>query len=307
MKILVTGGAGFIGSHVVKQLIEKKHEVVVYDNLSRGFKSLVHSKAKLIIGSLSEEKKLAKSLENVDAVIHMAAFLVVPESVKKPDLYWENNVVGSRVLLSAMRIAGVEKIVFSSSATVYGDPDQLPLTEESPIKKAANPYGQTKIEMEKMIRRECEKRNFNAIILRYFNPYGPNEMHSPETHAVPNFVLAALDKKPVPLYWKGEQVRDFIYVEDLASAHIDTLNLDGLNIFNVGTGRGTKVIDLVNKIFEITGYRVKIEDLGTRPGDVEANYTSPNRIERKVGWKQKFSLDEGLEKTIEFFKKQRAS
>jgi len=303
MKILVTGGAGFIGSQVTKQLLDKGCEVVVYDNLSRGSRELVDPRANFVEGSVLDKEELTKALQRVDAVIHMAAFIIVPESVEKPDLYWENNVGGTKVLLEAMRQVGVNKIVFSSSATVYGDPDKLPLTERSPIKKAANPYGQTKIEMEKLIQTESDKGGLeSAIILRYFNPYGPNELHQPETHAIPNFIKSALAKKSIPLYWKGEQVRDFIYVEDLATAHIAPLSLEGFQIFNVGTGEGTKVIDIVKKIFDLVGYEVPIQDLGDRPGDVSANYTSAEKIEKGLGWKAEVSLEEGLRRTIEFFK-----
>ncbi|OGY22876.1 MAG: UDP-glucose 4-epimerase GalE [Candidatus Woykebacteria bacterium RBG_13_40_15] len=302
MKILVTGGAGFIGSHVTKQLLDQSHGVVVYDNLSRGFKKLVDERAEFVLGDLSEKEKLTEALKNIDAIIHMAALIIVPESVEKPDLYWENNVVGSKILLEAMREAGVKKLIFSSSACVYGEPDKLPITEESVIKKAANPYGQTKIEMEKLIEKEHENSGLNAVILRYFNPYGPNELHSPETHAIPNFILSTLNRKPIPLYWNGEQIRDFIYVEDLASAHTAVLSLGGLNIFNVGTGFGTKVIDVVKKIFEIVGYSVPIKNLGERVGDAPSLYTAAEKIKNAISWQSKTTLDQGLEKTIKFFK-----
>ena len=302
MRILVTGGAGFIGSHVSKQLLDKNHEVVVYDNLSRGFKKLINPRAIFVRGSVLEKEKLVRALKNVDAVVHMAAFIIVPESVEKPDIYYRNNVEGTRILLEAMKEAGVNKIIFSSSATVYGDPDKLPLTEESPVKKAANPYGQTKIEMENLIMKEHKHSGLNAVILRYFNPYGPNELHDPETHAIPNFIRATLKHEPIPLYWEGEQTRDFIYVEDLAAAHVEVLKLTGFHIFNVGTGEGTKVKEVVEKIFKIAGYSVQIQDLGKRSGDVGALYTSADKIETELGWKAKVSIEEGLRKTIEFFK-----
>src|SRR3989344_121559 len=302
MKILVTGGAGFIGSHVTKKLLDRSHNVVVYDNLSRGFKDLVDNRAQLVVGSISEKDKLIQTLRSVDAVIHMAAFIIISESVEKPKLYWKNNVVGTQILLEAMREAGVKKIIFSSSATVYGNPDKLPLTENSPVKKAENPYGQTKIEMENLIKKDHEENNLSAIILRYFNPYGPNELHDPETHAIPNFIKATLTHQPIPLYWQGEQVRDFIYVEDLAAAHVEALNLAGFHIFNVGTGEGTKVKEVVEKIFEIAGYSVPTQDLGRRSGDVATLYASVEKIEKEIGWKAKVSIEEGLRRTIEFFR-----
>jgi UDP-glucose 4-epimerase len=302
MKILVTGGAGFIGSHVAKQLIKKNHEVVVYDNLSRGFRTLVHPKASFVRGSLSEKDRLIKALNKVDAVIHMAAFIIVPESVEKPSLYWENNVVGTKILLEAMNKAKVRKIIFSSSATVYGNPDKLPLTEEAPIKKAANPYGQTKIEMERLIKEASERTGMSAIILRYFNPYGPNELHKPETHAVPNFVKAALNREPIPVFWKGEQIRDFIYVEDLAAAHVLPLSKKGFHVYNVGTGEGTRVVDIVRIISEVSGVRTSIKDLGERAGDVASSYTATKKIESELSWKSKTSLEAGLKKTFDFYR-----
>lgn len=304
MKVLVTGGAGFIGSHVTRQLINNGHDVVIYDDLSRGLKKLIDPRATFVQGSISQKQKLMNALESVAVVIHMAAFIIVPESVEKPDLYWENNVVGTKILLEAMGEIKVKKIIFSSSATVYGDPKKLPLTEDSSVQEAKNPYGRTKIEMEKLIRVEHETNNLNAILLRYFNPYGPNELHDPETHAIPNFIKSALDKKPIPLYWKGDQVRDFIYVEDLANAHVASMDLDGFQVFNVGTGKGTRVIDVVEKIFDLIGYKVPIDDLGARTGDVGSLYTSAKKIEEDLGWKANVTLEEGLSKTVDFFRRE---
>ena len=283
-------------------MINKDSDMVVNDDLSSGLNKLIDVRATFVQGSISEKQKLISYLESVAVVIHMAAFIIVPESVEKPDLYWENNVGGTRILLEAMREAKVKKIIFSSSATVYGDPKKLPLTEDLNVQEAKNPYGRTKIEMEKLIRVEHETNNLNAVLLRYFNPYGPNELHVPETHAIPNFIKSALDKKPIPLYWKGDQVRDFIYVEDLANAHVASMDLDGFQVFNVGTGKGTRVIDVVEKIFDLIGYKVPIDDLGARTGDVGSLYTSAKKIEEDLGWKAETSLEDGLKTTIQFFK-----
>jgi UDP-glucose 4-epimerase len=203
-----------------------------------------------------------------------------------------------------MRQTGVKKIIFSSSACVYGTPDTLPIKEDAPL-HPDNPYGATKASIESFLQAYHANFDFDVTILRYFNPYGPGEMHQPETHAVPNFIKAVLSKKPIPLYWKGEQVRDFIYIEDLARSHTDVLNLTGFNIFNVGTETGVKVKDVVDKIFEIVGWEVPIEDLGQRAGDVQANYASSQKLHDAVGWSAKVSLDDGLKKTIEFFNQNR--
>jgi UDP-glucose 4-epimerase len=239
----------------------------------------------------------------VDAVIHMASYTSVEESVKSPLKYIQNNVLGAATLLEAMRAAGVKKIIFSSSATVYGTPKSLPITEDQPI-SAANPYGASKIAVEALCESFAKTDGFDVIILRYFNPYGPGEKHLPETHAIPNFIKAALEKRPIPLYWKGEQVRDFIYVEDLAAAHIAVLPLSGYHVFNVGTKAGTKIIDVVNELSDIFGYKLEIDYKGDRPGDVMATYASSEKLNQTTGWETKVSLKEGLSKTINFFKNQ---
>ncbi|HWO93691.1 MAG TPA: NAD-dependent epimerase/dehydratase family protein, partial [Dehalococcoidia bacterium] len=151
MKVLVTGGAGFIGSHVTVKLLDAGHDVIVYDDLSRGFRELVDDRADFVLASLHDQLRLREALRGTDAVVHMAGFIIVPESVEHPEMYYQNNVEGSRSLLEAMEATGVRRIVFSSSATVYGEPDAVPLTEDAPIKEAANPYGQTKIDVEALL------------------------------------------------------------------------------------------------------------------------------------------------------------
>jgi nucleoside-diphosphate-sugar epimerase len=231
----------------------------------------------------------------------MASFIAVEESVKDPLKYFENNVMGTAVLLEAMRGSGVKKIVFSSSATVYGEPKSLPIMEDAPL-SAANPYAASKIAMEAMCQSFNKTDGFDVTILRYFNPYGPGENHDPETHAIPNFIKAGIKQEAVPLYWKGQQVRDFIYVEDLAAAHIAVLNLTGYNVFNVGSDSGTKIIDVINILSDIFGYTLKIEDLGERKGDVPANYASSAKLKKATGWIAKVPLDQGLRKTVDWFK-----
>lgn len=299
--ILVTGGAGFIGAHVVNQLVSKGHSVTVLDNLSLGLKENVNPKANLVIGDIRDSEAVTNSLKNIEAVIHMAGLIVVPDSVKDPIGYSQVNVLGTVNLLDCMRKEGVKKFIFSSSACVYGTPEKLPITEDETI-KPDNPYGATKAAVETFLQAFNVNYNMDAVILRYFNPYGPGEMHKPETHAIPNFIQSALAKKPIPLYWNGEQIRDFIYIDDLVRAHVDVLNLEGYQIFNIGTEHGVKVKDVVEKIFKILGYRVPIEDLGKRAGDVEANYASSAKIQKAIGWRAETSLEEGLKKTIEFYK-----
>lgn len=298
-KILVTGGAGFIGAHVTKLLLDSGHKVVVVDNLSQGKKENVDSRAELVVADIRNIPQSA--LSGVGSVIHMAGLIIVPESVKDPVKYADNNVIGTIDLLEAMRKAGVNNIIFSSSACVYGTPKTLPIEEDAPV-HPDNPYGASKAAIESFLQAYNANFKFNATILRYFNPYGPGELHDPETHAIPNFIKAALTRKPIPLYWNGEQVRDFIYIEDLARAHIDVLGQKGYNVFNIGTEKGVVVKDVLQEIFSILGYKVPIDDLGKRPGDVQANYASSEKLKKAVGWQAKVTLKEGLQKTIEFYR-----
>ena len=302
MRVLVTGGAGFIGSWVTRVLLEEQHEVTVVDNLSKGFRALVPEGVRFIEGDLRDEEHLPGWLRGHDAVIHMAAFIEVGRSVQEPLVFAENNIINSVRLLDAMHKADVGKIVFSSSATVYGTPQSLPIRESDPLGTQSNPYGASKVATEAFVATYNQLYQMDAVILRYFNPYGPNELHEPETHAIPNFIRAALGRKPVPLYWKGEQVRDFIYVEDLARAHTAVLAQKGLQYYNVGSGTGTRMIDVIGDITDILEYHVDIEDLGERPGDVHALYAWSEKLAAATGWRAQVPLHEGLRRTIEWFR-----
>lgn len=304
MKILVTGGAGFIGSHVTKLLLEKGHQVSVVDNLSHGIKETIDPKAIFHQIDLLDQPSLEKILVGIDIVIHMASLIEVGESVKKPVEFAQNNIMGTVKLLAAMNLTGVKKIIFSSSACVYGDPKNIPITENDDLEQQQNPYGLTKVSMEQFCILYHTLFNFDVTILRYFNPYGPGELHSPETHAIPNFIKAVLEKKPIPLYWKGEQIRDFIFIDDLAKAHILPLNQTGLHIYNVGTETGVKVSDVIKKIFQLVGYDVPIADRGQRKGDVPTLVASAKKIKGELNWEAQIDLEEGLKKTIDFFKSQ---
>lgn len=233
----------------------------------------------------------------------MASLIEVGESVKRPVEFTENNILGTVKLLEVMKKTGVKKMIFSSSACVYGTPKKLPITEDDPLGEQENPYGITKVTMEQFCILYHRLFGFDVTILRYFNPYGPGEEHIPETHAIPNFVRATLTKQPIPLFWKGEQVRDFIYIDDLAQAHVLPLNQSGLQIYNVGTETGSKVADVVKKIFEIVRYEVPIEDKGDRKGDVPELVASAQKLKTELGWEAKVGLEEGLKRTIDFFKK----
>lgn len=302
MKILVTGGAGFIGSNVSKLLINQGHSVTVLDNLSHGHKEAIDNRAEFFQADILDQEALEKILPGHDGVIHMASLIEVGESVKKSVEFAENNILGTVKLLEAMRNAGVKKIIFSSSACVYGNLKKNPITENDPLGEQENTYGITKVTMEQFCLLYHKLYQFDVSILRYFNPYGPGELHNPETHAIPNFIKATLSKQPIPLFWKGEQIRDFIYIDDLVLAHILLLNQKGLHIYNVGTENGTKVMDVIKKIFEILGYEVPTEDKGERLGDIPVLVASAQKIKQELGWEPTVNLNEGLKRTIEYFK-----
>jgi len=302
MRVFVTGGAGFIGGHVVTALLRCGHDVTVLDNLTTGHAEAVPPDVNFIQGDLRDEANLHAWLSGQDAVIHLAALVPVPASVRRPVEFAENNVVNTVRLLEAMHQTGVSRIVFSSSATVYGLPESLPLREDAPLGVQSNPYGATKVSAEAFVAAFQRLYAFDATILRYFNPYGPNELCEPETHLVPNVIRSALAGKPVPVYWKGEQVRDYIYIEDLAEAHVAVLDVPGLTTFNVGSEAGVKVNDVLSTVAAILGHDLLIDDLGERPGDVPALYAASDRLREATGWRAKVGLQEGLVKTVDFFR-----
>ena len=302
MRVFVTGGAGFIGGHVVTALLRAGHDVTVLDNLSTGHAEAVPPEAIFIQGDLRDEANLPHWLTGHDAVIHLAALVPVPVSVKRPIEFAENNVVNTVRLLETMHQTGVNRIVFSSSATVYGLPESLPLREDAPLGVQSNPYGATKVSAEAFVSAYQRLYNFDATLLRYFNPYGPNELCEPETHLIPNVIRNALADKPVPVYWQGEQVRDYIYVEDLADAHVAVLDAPGLSVFNVGSEVGIRVNQVLEAVAGILGHKLHIDDLGERPGDVPALYAASDRLREATGWRAKVGLEEGLARTIQFYR-----
>jgi nucleoside-diphosphate-sugar epimerase len=273
----------------------------VFDNLSANSKHDLPKNANLINADLRDRDKLFDAVKGHDAVINLAAKALVPESIKDPQLYFDVNLSGGQNVLEAMRQAGIKKIVHSSTCAVYGTPKKVPIVEDDP-KFPISPYGATKYAFEQLLHAYHKSYGIDVTMFRYFNPYGPNEFHEPETHAIPNFIKATLTDQPIPLYWKGEQERDFFYVEDLAEAHVLGLQDIGFNYFNIGSGHPTKVIDLVHMIFELAGKKTPISDLGERAGDPPKLFASIDKVRYSLGWQPKTSLQNGLERTIADFK-----
>jgi UDP-glucose 4-epimerase len=302
MKILVTGAAGFVGARVATQLLEAGHDVTVFDNLSVGRRLNVPEGARFVEGDLCRIDDIRTAVKGHDAVAHLAAQAQIPESVKNPQKSFDINLVGGQNLLEAMRHEHVNRMVYSSTAGVYGNPVHVPVAESDPM-FPISPYGATKLAFEALLHTYHAAYGFNVSLFRYFNPYGPTENHDPETHAIPNFIKAALAGKLIPLYWNGEQIRDFFYVDDIARAHVMGLAQDGFHVYNLGSGSGQKVRDVVEKILQLTDSKSAIEDLGERPGDPPQLTADTSKVRRELGWQPKTTLEEGLKLTIEGFRR----
>lgn len=300
MKVLVTGGAGFIGSHITDLLCRQKHRVVVFDNLSFGFREFVNKKAKLIVGDLRRPTEINRALAGIEAVIHMAALSKIPSCIEKPKEAFDINLTGGINLLEAMRKRKIKNIIFSSTAAVYGEPKKIPIKEDDP-KFPLQPYGATKLAFEQLLCAYAKTYGFNAVCLRYFNVYGPRDEQIEHGHAVPLWIKAASEGKPIPLYWQGRQIRDYIYVEDVARAHAAVLGLRGFNYFNIGSGRGSVMKDILEEIFRAIGKKAPINDLGERPGDPMRLVADTTKIYDKIGWKPEVSLEKGIKKTVAYY------
>lgn len=313
MKVLVTGGAGYIGSHAVRLLARAGHEVWVYDNLLHGHRQAVRE-ARLIEGQLADRPRLTAALgdNKIDAVMHFAALAYVGESVAEPAKYYENNVVGSLHLLEAMRAAGVTRIVFSSTTATYGVPDRVPITEDMP-QRPINPYGTTKLFVERALADYAGAYRFGYAALRYFNAAGASpagdlgEDHDPETHLIPIVLEVALgqrehvtifgDDYPTP---DGTCIRDYIHVDDLGSAHVLALEQlvpgEGLKL-NLGTGRGASVREVIDTCRRVTGHPIPERMGARRAGDPPQLVADAASAQRVLGWKPQHPSLESIIRT----------
>ncbi len=302
--ILVTGGAGYIGSHVVAGLLRQGHQVLVYDNLQTGHRKAV-KEALFIEGDLADEERIKGVFRSftIDAVMHFAGDCQVGESVKNPLKYFNNNVKNSLQLLNIVEEVNVTKFVFSSSAAVYGEPNKIPIMEEHPC-IPTNPYGETKWIFEKVLQNYRDLGKLNYISLRYFNAAGAapegtlGEDHSPESHLIPLVLKAAMDGGSIPIYGTdydtpdGTCIRDYIHVTDLAQAHILALHrLDkgiGSGIYNLGNGNGYSVKEVIETARKVTGKRVVSTESPRRPGDPARLVASSEKIRRELGWAPRY-------------------
>ena len=302
MKLLVLGGAGYIGSHTATELLDNGHEVVIADNLVTGYREAVPEKATFYQGDLRDKDFLVDLLtkEKVDAVIHFAAFSLVGESVTNPLKYYENNLYGTKVLLDAMIETGVDKIVFSSTAATYGEPENIPILE-SDRTCPTNPYGETKLAMEKMISWAAKAHGLHFVSLRYFNACGAHksgkigEAHNPESHLIPLVLQVPNGKREfVSIYGNdydtpdGTCIRDYIHVTDLAKAHILAveylMNGGESDIFNLGNGVGYSVKEVIETARKVTGHPIPAKEEARRAGDPAQLVASGEKARKILGW-----------------------
>lgn len=312
MKILVVGGAGYVGSHTVRLLNAQNHEVWIYDNLSRGHAESVRPE-QLIHGNLTDRTLLMQVLmeKEIEAVMHFAAFALVGESVQHPAMYYHNNVIASLELLEAMRAVGVWRFVFSSTTATYGQPDTMPIRETT-TQNPINPYGFTKLVVERALRDYAKAYGFGVAALRYFNASGAapdgsiGEDHDPESHLIPIVLQVALGQRdaiqvfgndyPTP---DGTCIRDYIHVEDLATAHLAALELlkpSSVMEMNLGTGVGHSVLEVIEACRRVTGHPIPMVVSDRRPGDPACLIADSSLAQSTLGWKPKYvSIDSIVE------------
>lgn len=337
-KILVTGGTGYIGSHTVVELLNENYDVVIIDNLSNsdegvldGIKEITGVKPEFHQLDLCDKEDLGEFFfrnRDVDSVIHFAAYKAVGESTEKPLKYYRNNLMSTINLLECMIDYNVSNIVFSSSCTVYGQPDHLPVDESAPVKEPLSPYGNTKQTNERMIQYTIEAGNpIKGISLRYFNPIGahPSAIIGEIPQGVPNNLVPYITQTAMGIREElkvfgndyntpdGTPIRDYINVVDLSKAHVAAIarliennNKAGYKFFNLGTGRGNTVLEVINAFEKATGVKLNYKIVGRRSGDVEKVYADTSYANRELGWKAEKTLEETLKSAWEFEKKYRA-
>jgi UDP-glucose 4-epimerase len=304
LRILVTGGAGYVGGTVAELLLENGHEVVIYDNLCHGHRSLVPDGAEFIEGDLDDRPKLDQifSKRIFDGVMHFAALIEAGESMQKPELYFRNNAASTLTLLEAMLESGVNKLVFSSTAAVYGEPESIPIREDAPL-RPTNAYGESKLLVEHMLTWLNRIHSFRYASLRYFNVAGAiegrGEAHEPESHLIPLVLDVALGRrKSMKVFGQdyptkdGTCIRDYIHVWDLAKAHLLAFNAlterDRL-IYNIGNGHGFTIREVIEAARRVTGHAIPVEEVERRPGDPAVLIASSEKIEKELGWRPEFN------------------
>jgi UDP-glucose 4-epimerase len=300
MKVLVTGGAGYIGSTCTEELLKAGHEVTVYDDLSEGHRSAVDRRAQFIHGQPEKDGDVLKAVQAAapEAILHFAANALVGESMENPGKYFHNNVVNGLKLLDAAVKTGVRKFIFSSTCAVYGLPERVPITEDLPL-RPINPYGESKLMFEKMLGWYQQLHGLEFVALRYFNAAGAGENfgehHRVETHLIPRVLMVALGQLPHCDIWgtdyptpDGTCIRDYIHVVDLAQAHLLALAPKTNGVFNLGNGDGYSVREVLQTCERVTGRKLPVREQARRPGDPPRLVAAAEKAKRELGWKPRF-------------------
>lgn len=300
MKILVVGGAGYIGSVCAELLLNEGYQVAIFDNLTEGHRAAVDERAQFIEGDLANAAQIKEVMARVrpDAVMHFAASALVGESMQNPSKYFRNNVANGLNLIDAMVVAGVKHLVFSSTCAIFGRPERLPIDEDLP-KRPINPYGESKLIFEKVLQWYSEIHGLKVVSLRYFNAAGASdrfgEDHRPEAHLIPNIIKVALGQKPhVEIYGTdyetpdGTCIRDYIHILDLARAHILALSSEKSAFYNLGTGGGSSVREVIDAVVTVTGKRIAVVEKPRRPGDPPRLIAASQKIQKELEWTPQF-------------------
>lgn len=298
MNIIVTGGAGFLGRHLSRALTKAGHTLKIIDLKE-------NPEFETIIADVRDGERMKAVIKDAEVVFHLASLIEAGESVLKPDKYIDYNINGTLSVLEAMRVNHLKTFIFSSSAAIYGEPVRVPIQEDDrtvPI----NPYGMTKLAMEGLLRSYVEAHDFTGVALRYFNLYGPEEHHQPETHGIPRFIKQIYNDEAVTIWGNGEHLRDYVYIDDIVAAHLKSLALiknqpQDFHYLNLSTQQPSSVMEVVKTIEAAMNKKAQIAHLEPRPGDPLKLYADASKARDVLGWASKYNLKAGLEKTVQYF------
>lgn len=300
MKIIVTGGAGFLGTHLCRALVKAGHELKIIDlKPNQDFRT--------IIADIRDAEAMDREIRDADVVFHLAALIEAGESVKEPQKFIDTNITGTVNVMEAMRKNGLKKFAFSSSAAIYGDPKYTPIKEDDrtmPI----NPYGMTKLSIEALLSSYVKSHDFTGVALRYFNLYGPEELHEPETHAIPRFIKQIYQGEEVTVWGDGGHLRDFIHVQDIVSGHLLGLTLMAeqpghYHYFNLSTNRPNSVMEIIRLLEELMNKKAQIKHFPDRPGDPRTLTADATKAKKVLKWEAQIPIKEGLKQTVDYFVK----
>ncbi|MBP9781882.1 NAD-dependent epimerase/dehydratase family protein [Candidatus Woesebacteria bacterium] len=298
LRIIVTGGSGFLGHHLIRAFVKAGHQV-------RNIDLRPNPEFETVLADVRDQNRMNELITDADVVYHLASLIEAGESVKEPAKYFDNNLMGTLSVLEAMRSNQIKRFIFSSSAAIYGEPLRTPISEDDrtlPI----NPYGVTKLAMEGLLRSYVESYGFTGMALRYFNLYGPEEHHQPETHAIPRFIQQITQDEEVTLWGDGGHQRDYVYIADVVDAHLLALNYafehpNQYHYFNLSAEQPASVLEVIKHLENCLNKKANIKNFPDRPGDPRVLIADASKAHRELGWHAATNLAEGLKKTVQYF------